>query len=91
MLAHAFLNFLLDERIAYDNFVNFERLRAPADRRSTADALIVGGRDPRDARDRRSCVPSEFLANQELLQLTVEGERLWDQAWSQFKAGMRPS
>jgi hypothetical protein len=29
----------------------------------------------------------QFLANQQLLQLTVEGERLWDQAWSQFRAG----
>jgi hypothetical protein len=31
--------------------------------------------------------PAAFQFNQELLQLSVTGERLWDQAWSKFKAG----
>ena len=31
--------------------------------------------------------PDQFAANQELLQLSVEGERFWDEAWSKFKAG----
>jgi hypothetical protein len=31
--------------------------------------------------------PDQFAANQELLQLSVEGERVWDEAWSKFKAG----
>ena len=31
--------------------------------------------------------PEQFSSNQELLALSVEGERLWDQAWSKFKAG----
>ena len=31
--------------------------------------------------------PDQFAFNQELLQLSVEGERYWDQAWSKFKAG----
>jgi hypothetical protein len=31
--------------------------------------------------------PDQFAANQELLQLSVVGQRLWDDAWSKFKAG----
>jgi hypothetical protein len=31
--------------------------------------------------------PDLFASNQELLQLSVEGERLWDDAWSKYKAG----
>ena len=32
--------------------------------------------------------PEQFPINQELLQLSVEGERYWDEAWSKFKAGL---
>ena len=31
--------------------------------------------------------PDQFAANQELLQLSVEGQRAWDNAWAKFKAG----
>jgi hypothetical protein len=31
--------------------------------------------------------PDQFAANQELLQLSVAGQRFWDDAWSKFKAG----
>ena len=31
--------------------------------------------------------PDQFAANQELLQLSVTGQRFWDDAWSKFKAG----
>jgi len=31
--------------------------------------------------------PEQFLANQELLSLSVDGDRLWQNAWSNFKAG----
>ena len=31
--------------------------------------------------------PDQFAANQELLQLSVTGQRYWDDAWSKFKAG----
>ena len=85
MLAHLFLDFMLDETIAYENFINFNGYIPPqnGDRRRRVDRrrLIPETLAPAVVR------PDEFLANQELLQLTVEGERLWDQAWSQFRAG----
>ena len=49
VLAHEFINFFLDEKNAYDNFVNFTGLHAAAEehRRGGADQA---GRDPGDAR-----------------------------------------
>ena len=85
VLAHLFLDFLLDEAVAYANFINFNGYLPPQNG-IDADALIDDGLIPETL---ASAVirPEQFLANQELLQLTVEGERFWDQAWSQFRAG----
>jgi spermidine/putrescine transport system substrate-binding protein len=85
VLAHQFLNFMLDETIAYDNFINWNGYLPPQNS-IDADALIEEGLIPETL---VSAVvrPEEFLANQQLLQLTVEGERFWDQAWSAFRAG----
>ncbi len=52
-----------------------------------ADALVGEGVIP-ETLATAVVRPDQFLANQELLQLTVEGERCWDQAWSQFRAGL---
>jgi spermidine/putrescine transport system substrate-binding protein len=85
VLAHLFLDFMLDETVAYENFINWNGYLPPQNG-VDADALIGEGLIPETL---ISAVvrPVEFLANQELLQLTVEGERLWDQAWSAFRAG----
>jgi spermidine/putrescine transport system substrate-binding protein len=85
VLAHKFLNFFLDERNAYDNFVNFNGY-VPPQKNLDADALIRRGLIPKSL---AAAVvrPDQFAANQELLQLSVEGERFWDDAWSKFKAG----
>ncbi len=85
VLAHDFLNFFLNERNAYDNFVNFNGY-VPPQNNLDADALIKRGLIPKSL---TSAVvrPDQFAANQELLQLSVEGERFWDDAWSKFKAG----
>jgi spermidine/putrescine transport system substrate-binding protein len=85
VLAHQFLNFMLDEKIAYDNFVNWNGY-VPPQNGINADALIDEGLIP-ETLIPAVVRPEEFLANQALLQLTVEGERLWDQAWSAFRAG----
>jgi spermidine/putrescine transport system substrate-binding protein len=85
VLAHAFLNFMLDETNAYDNFVNFNGY-TPPQKAITADSLIESGLIP-ETLERAVIRPEQFSFNQALLQLTVEGERLWDQAWSEFRAG----
>ena len=84
-LAHRFVNFLLDEKNAYDNMVNYVGYTPPQDA-ITAEALIQSGLIPESLKD-AVIRPEQFAFNQELLQLSVEGERYWDEAWSKFKAG----
>jgi spermidine/putrescine transport system substrate-binding protein len=85
VLAHALLNFLLDEQNAYDNFVNFNGYTPPQNT-ITAERLIDEGLIP-PSLETAVTRPEQFTVNEALLQLTVPGEQLWDQAWSEFRAG----
>jgi spermidine/putrescine transport system substrate-binding protein len=85
VLAHLFLDFFLDETVAYENFVNFNGY-IPPQNGIDGETLVAEGVIP-ESLGPAVVRPDQFLANQQLLQLTVEGERLWDQAWSQFRAG----
>jgi spermidine/putrescine transport system substrate-binding protein len=85
VLAHQFVNFMLDEKNAYDNFVNFTGYTPPQNG-IDADALLKQGLIPETLQE-AIVRPEEFASNQELLQLSVTGQRLWDDAWSKFKAG----
>ena len=85
VLAHRFVNFLLDERNAYNNFINYTGY-TPPQKNIDAEALIGRGLIP-ETLHQAVVRPDQFAANQELLQLSVEGQRRWDEAWSQFKAG----
>jgi spermidine/putrescine transport system substrate-binding protein len=85
VLAHMFLNFLLEETVAYENFTQFNGY-VPPQNGIDAESLVSEGLIPESLAP-AVVRPDQFLANQELLQLTVEGERLWDQAWSAFRAG----
>jgi len=84
-LAHRFLEFFLRRQVAYDNFVNYVGYTPP---QNTVDAelLIKQGLIP-ESLIAAVIRPDQFAANQELLQLSVAGERFWDAAWSKFKAG----
>lgn len=85
VLAHMFLDFLLEETVAYENFTQFNGY-VPPQNGIDAESLVSEGLIPETLAP-AVVRPDQFLANQELLQLTVEGERLWDQAWSAFRAG----
>ena len=85
VLAHQFINFLLDEKNAYDNFVNFTGY-TPPQKNLDAATLLKRGLIPKSL-EQAVVRPDQFAANQELLQLSVTGQRLWDDAWSKFKAG----
>ena len=84
-LAHEFINFFLDEKNAYDNFVNFTGY-TPPQKNIDADSLIKQGLIPKSL-TQAVVRPDQFAANQELLQLSVQGQRFWDEAWSKFKVG----
>jgi len=84
-LAHQFINFFLDEQNAYANFVNFVGY-TPPQKNIDADALLKRDLIPKSL-TQAIVRPDQFSANQELLQLSVDGQRFWDDAWSKFKVG----
>jgi spermidine/putrescine transport system substrate-binding protein len=84
-LAHAFLNMLLDEKNAYDNFVEFVGYTPPQNN-IDAQTLIKRGLIPKSI-SQAVLSPGQFTANQELLALSPQGLTLWENAWSKFKAG----
>jgi spermidine/putrescine transport system substrate-binding protein len=85
VLAHQFLNYVLDEQNAYDNFIQFVGY-TPPQTTIDADALISKKLIPESLRG-ALVRPDQFAANQELLALSVDGDRYWEDAWSKFKAG----
>lgn len=85
VLAHHFLNFMLDEQNAYDNFVQFVGYQPP----------LVGLHPDRLVTD--EVVPphlktaivrqQDFDTGYFELELSPEGQTLWQNAWAEFKAG----
>jgi spermidine/putrescine transport system substrate-binding protein len=84
-LAHHFINFMLDKTNAYKNFIEFVGYTPPQNS-IDADVLIEKKLIPESLRG-ALVRPDQFPRNQELLSLTTEGDRLWENAWSKFKAG----
>ena len=76
---------MLDEKNAYDNMVNYVGYTPPQNA-ITAESLLESGLIPKSL-TAAVVRPDQFSFNQELLQLSVAGERYWDEAWSKFKAG----
>ena len=67
------------------NFVNFTGYTPP---QNAIDAESLIKQEPDSGEPRARVVrPDQFAANQELLQLSVRAQRLWDDAWAKFKAG----
>lgn len=85
VLAHAFLNFMLDEKNAYDNMVQFNGYTPPQNK-IEGDRLVKQGLIPKTLAP-AILRPDQFANNQELLALSVAGARRWQNAWSSFKAG----
>jgi spermidine/putrescine transport system substrate-binding protein len=86
VLAHLWLNFLLDQKNAYDNFVNFTGYQPPQNT-ITADSLIASKVIPPNLRT-AVMSPEDFgpTSLQESA-LTPEGMKLWQAAYAQFYAG----
>jgi spermidine/putrescine transport system substrate-binding protein len=84
VLAHAFLNYLLDRKHALQNFGWLGYI--PPQKTLNPDRLVSAGYIPANL---RSTVvrESEFEHDHTLLPLTIAGEALWQDAWSKFKAG----
>jgi spermidine/putrescine transport system substrate-binding protein len=85
VLAHHFLNYLLDETHGYENFANFVGYQPPLvtldPDRLVTDEVVPANLKTAVVRE------SDFDTGYFQLELTPEGQTLWQNAWAEFKAG----
>jgi spermidine/putrescine transport system substrate-binding protein len=82
--AHTFLNFLLDADRALENYgwLGYQPPQVTLDpNRVVAEEYVPAHLESAVVR------PEDFAEGQQLLQLTLAGEKTWDDAWSKFTAG----
>jgi len=86
VLAHHFLNYLLDNKHGYDNFSNYVGYQPPFTRLDP-DRLIADGIVPANLRT-AIVRESDFDKGYFLTELTPSGQTEWQNAWAEFKAGV---
>jgi spermidine/putrescine transport system substrate-binding protein len=86
VLSHLFLNYLLDNGVAYSNFVNFNGYQPPLNEIDPA-TLVDKGVVPEN-------LANSVLSNDDFgptslqeMTLTAEGQQLWEDGYSDFLAG----
>jgi spermidine/putrescine transport system substrate-binding protein len=85
VLAHRFLNYLLDAKVAYENFAGYVGYQPPLNA-IDARALFDKGVLPPSLRN--TVVTHEDYANgNAYLTLSSTGQRLWDTSWAAFRNG----
>jgi spermidine/putrescine transport system substrate-binding protein len=84
-LAHEFINFMLDEQVAYDNFRYYNGYQPPLNS-INPDKLIDDGVVPPNL---PMAVVSEEMFKQDLTpyELPPEVDQLWQAAWTEITAG----
>jgi spermidine/putrescine transport system substrate-binding protein len=86
VLAHHFLNYLLDAKIGYDNFANYVGYQPPFTsldpERLVRDGVVPSNLKSSIVRE------SDFDAAYPLTELTPAGQTDWQNAWAEFKAGV---
>ena len=85
VLAHHFLNYLLDAKHGYDNFANYTGYQPPLTALDP-DRLVADGIVPANLRT-AVVRESDFDTAFPLTELSAEGQTLWQNAWAEFKAG----
>jgi spermidine/putrescine transport system substrate-binding protein len=86
VLAHHFLNYLLDVKHGYDNFANYVGYQPPFTKLDP-DRLVADGVVPANLKS--SIVrESDFDKGYFLTELTPAGQTEWQNAWAEFKAGV---
>jgi spermidine/putrescine transport system substrate-binding protein len=85
VLAHLFLDYMLDQQVAYDNFVNFNGYQPPQ-KSLDPDTIVSDGLIPEAL---KTCVVTDenFKTGQQELALTAQGQALWQNEWSEFRTG----
>ena len=86
VLAHHFLDYLLDEKHGYDNFVNYTGYQPPLTALNP-DKLVADGVVPKHLRT-AIVRESDFDVASQFTELTPAGATEWQNAWAEFKAGV---
>jgi spermidine/putrescine transport system substrate-binding protein len=85
VLAHLFLDFMLDDKNSYDNFVQFVGYQPPLKSinpdRLVADEVVPANLASAVVRE------SDFETGYQELELSPDGQVLWQNAWAKFQAG----
>jgi spermidine/putrescine transport system substrate-binding protein len=85
VLAHHFLDFMLDETNSYDNFAQFVGYQPPLNAinpdRLVADEVVPPNLATAVVRE------SDFDTGYQELELSPDGQVLWQNAWAEFQAG----
>ena len=86
VLSHLFLNYLLDNGVAYDNFVNFNGYQPPLNEIDPG-TLVQKGVVPENLEN--SVLTNDDLGPDSLQYgtLTSKGQQLWEDGYSNFLAG----
>jgi spermidine/putrescine transport system substrate-binding protein len=85
VLAHRFLNYLLDNKVAYENFVGYVGYQPPL---NAIDASLLFKRGIVPESLRSTVVTHEAYANgNAYLTLSSTGQQLWDSTWATFRNG----
>ncbi len=84
-MAHKFLNYMMDKKVAMDNFVNYVGYQPP---QNEIDAKVLIDQELIPKGLATALVTREAYANgNAYLTLTPQGQRLWDRGWVKFRAG----
>jgi spermidine/putrescine transport system substrate-binding protein len=84
-LAHRFLDYILDAKVAYANFAGYVGYQPP---QNTIDptALLDGGIVPESLR--QAVVTREaYASGNAYLTMTAAGDQRWSRAWAGFRSG----
>jgi spermidine/putrescine transport system substrate-binding protein len=85
VLAHRLLNYLLDPKVAYTNFVGFVGYQPPINKIDVNKLFTAGILPPTLA---SAVVSRDAYANgNAYLTLSTQGQELWDRSWAKFRNG----
>jgi spermidine/putrescine transport system substrate-binding protein len=85
VMAHRFLNYMLDPAVALDNFVGYVGYQPPL---TGIDAETLVKDEVIPANLANVLVTRDaYASGNAYLTLTVAGQRLWDRGWQEFRAG----
>jgi spermidine/putrescine transport system substrate-binding protein len=85
VIAHRFLNYIMDPKVAYENFAGYVGYQPPQNTISS-DVLFKRGIVPKTLS--QVVITREAYANgNAYLALTAKGDQLWDKSWAQFRNG----